>query len=446
MQDTVRVRIAPSPTGYIHVGNTYTAYYNYVFAKRWNGQLVLRLDDTDLERYVEDAEEQIYRLFRWLGIEWDEGPDIGGPHKEYRQSERIEAYRSRADKLVEVGLAYHHEGAIFLRVEDTGSVEFMDLVRGIIHVNKSEIKDQVLIKKNGYPTYMFATVVDDIDFAISHVIRAEDHLSNTPKQILMFEALGADLPRFAHLPLLRNPDRSKLSKRQAHTSLAWYREEGFLPEALKNYLALLGWSHPEEEEIFDEAEFMAKFLLEQVNTTAPVFDLEKLRWMNGMYIRRIQNIELRSQLEEFMQEFQPREWEKIQAHASYETYMTDILRLSQERLKVLGEFWEQNKYFWQTPETDDQKIEKFWPESERMGEFIERVVDVLSVNDLLWKAETLEKKLREVQDELNLKPKSAFMTLRLVVTGQATTPPLFDTLEVLGKVEVVERLRAFVKS
>jgi glutamyl/glutaminyl-tRNA synthetase len=284
----VRVRIAPSPTGFAHVGTAYTALFNFAFARNKNGKFIIRIEDTDVKRHLPRAEEAIYQALSWLGIDWNEGPDKGGKYGPYKQSERLDIYREKAKELIKKDLAYEEEGAIRYK-NPKEDIAWRDLVRGEISFPGSEIGDFVIMKSDGYPTYNFAVVVDDSLMKISHIIRAEEHISNTPRQIALYKALGLKIPEFAHLPLLRNPDRSKISKRKNPVALSWYREQGYLPEALINFLCLLGWSHPEGKEIFSLEEFIKVFDIKRVRKAGPIFNLKKLDWINGEYILKTKN-------------------------------------------------------------------------------------------------------------------------------------------------------------
>ncbi len=336
----VRVRIAPSPTGEdLHIGNVYTGLINWVFAKKHNGKFIIRIEDTDRHRFVEGSEEKILNTLKKFGISYDEGPDIGGPFAPYRQSERLEIYKKHAKELVDSEKAYYcfcseerledmrkaqmakkqapkydryclhnttnakervsngEKFVVRLLIPENREIAFTDLIRGKIIVKSNQLDDQVLVKSDGYPTYHMGVVVDDYLMKISHIIRAEEWIPSTPKHVLLYEAFGWELPVFAHLPILRNPDRSKLSKRKNPVWASWYFDQGFLPEAILNFLALLGWSHPEEKEIFSMDEFSALFELEDVKPVGPIFDLGKLRWMNGAYIRAMENNELVKRLQ-----------------------------------------------------------------------------------------------------------------------------------------------------
>jgi glutamyl-tRNA synthetase len=320
----IRTRIAPSPTGEdIHIGNLYTAYINWAFARKHDGKFIIRIEDTDRTRYVEGAEQKILQTIKDYGLDYDESVDKKGPYAPYRQSERLNIYKKYAEELIEKGKAYYctcskerldevrkkmiaekkvpkydkyclnrqeevtkeietgSSYVIRLNVPENFEVIFNDIIRGEIKINTNNIDDQVLMKSDGFPTYHLAVVIDDHLMEISHVIRAEEWISSTPKHILLYQAFGWKLPLFAHLPILRNPDKTKLSKRKNPVWASWYLEQGYLPDAILNYLALMGWSHPEEKEIFDKEEFIKVFSLERVSPVGPAFDPKKLEWMNG---------------------------------------------------------------------------------------------------------------------------------------------------------------------
>lgn len=422
--DVVRVRIPPSPTGDPHLGTAYMAVFNYIFAKKRHGTVILRFEDTDAERNVEGSEEAIMQGLEWLGIKWDEGP--------YRQSERLDVYRQHAQELVGQELAYEDKGAIFLRVGDDGDVSFTDLSRGEIITPKKEIKDQVLIKSDGVATYNFAVVVDDaIIDKISHVIRGEIHISNTPKQVLMYEALGKPLPQFAHFPHIKGENGEKLSKRHGARSVLEMRAKGFLPEALVNYLILLGWTHPEEKEVFTLEEAAKLFELATMHQSSPTFDLEKLKWLNGQWINRLDPAALASQTEERFFPF-----------TATEPKLADVVPLVRERMRTLAEFEELTHYFFaEEIDVEPKLLAKYITDDQARQEFLLSVLRNLSnLEDKKWAAETLEKTLRAVQQDHNLSPKQAFMTLRVALTGQTATPGLFETIEVLGKQKTLKRL------
>ncbi len=368
----VRTRIAPSPTGEPHIGNMYVALFDWAFAHQQGGQFVVRIEDTDRTRFVEGAEQMILASLRWLGLEYDEGPDKGGPAGPYRQSERLPIYREHVDRLIAAGRAYRcfctperlktvrdeqqkkggattgydrhcrsldsaesarraaagESHTVRLAVPLEGVTKFTDGLRGEIVIENKAVDDQVLLKSDGFPTYHLAVVVDDHLMGVTHVIRAEEWIVSTPKHILLYEAFGWPLPAFYHLSLIRNPDRSKLSKRKNPTNVLWYRQEGFLPEAVTNFLGLLGHSMPDGREIFSREEFLKEFSWQRVNTTGPIFDLEKFEWLNGEWIRRLSVEELAARLKS--EGFWPAGLPEEKAHG--------IVALMQPRLKRLKEF------------------------------------------------------------------------------------------------------------
>ncbi|MBM4082603.1 MAG: glutamate--tRNA ligase, partial [Planctomycetes bacterium] len=369
----VRVRIAPSPTGDPHVGTASMTLFNYVFAKRHGGKFVLRIEDTDLTRSTRESEEAIFRELRWFGLKWDEGPDVGGPYAPYRQSERVDIYKQHARQLVDKGEAYHcfctperleqvrkaqqaakqnpaYDGqcrrlpredaearvkagerhVIRLAVPDDGETTFSDRLRGNITFPNAQIDDQVLLKSDGFPTYHLANVVDDHLMKISHVIRAEEWLSSTPKHVLLYKAFGWDMPTFVHMPILRNPKRGKISKRDGvdYFAISFYRKQGYLPEALANFLGLMGGSLESGEEVFDVDTMARGFSWDRVKTTAPVFDLEKLEWLNGVYIRSLTPDQLTDRL---LAGYTKRT-------AEDRVRLVKIAPLVKERLKTLSEF------------------------------------------------------------------------------------------------------------
>ncbi|MGE4620097.1 MAG: glutamate--tRNA ligase, partial [Planctomycetota bacterium] len=380
---TARVRIAPSPTGDPHVGTAYVALFNRTHARQSGGHFLLRIDDTDRSRYQAESEQQIFRSLQWLGLDWDEGPDKGGPHQPYRQSERFDTYQQKVQELLDNGSAYRcycsqerlaelreqqkkdkarlgYDGCcrqlstqqsqdrfsageahvVRLKVPDSGETRFTDQIRGEIVVANEEIDDQVLIKTDGFPTYHLANVVDDIAFGITHVLRAEEWLISTPKHVLIYQALEEPLPLFFHVPLLRNSDHSKISKRKNPVSLEWFREQGYLREALLNFLALMGWSPPDGEEVFDTSKFEHEFSIDKISTGAPVFDMVKLDWLNGMHIRRLAPEVLAARLDQ--EGFLPPGISPDQA--------LPILPLVTERLTLLSEFTDRTHWYFNDPE------------------------------------------------------------------------------------------------
>mgnify|MGYP001561245797 FL=1 len=444
MSNRVRTRIAPSPTGVdLHIGNAYTALINYVFAKKHQGQFIVRIEDTDRTRFVEGSEKQMLASLTWLGISYDEGP--------YHQSERLETYKKYAEELVKKGHAYYcfctperlaqmrkdqeakHEPPMYdgtcrdlkekksgphvirLKVPRAGVTTFHDVIRGEISFENKLIDDQVILKSDGYPTYHLGVVVDDHLMEISHVIRGEDWISSTPKHILLYHFFGWKLPIYAHMPLLRNPDKSKLSKRKNPVWVSWYKEQGFLPEAVVNYLATLAWAHPKGKEIFSLEEMMKVFTLEAVQATAPIFDIEKLRWMNGEYLRK--DLELSQKIFTFYNQIYPM------------SQINQILPLVKERMKTLAEFSSLAGFFFERPKEFERPVDK---------KLLEIAKAAISSSE--WNHDALEKGIRAAAEKAGLKARDVFMELRVAITGKTVGPPLLESLEVLGKEETLIRL------
>lgn len=470
---TVRTRIAPSPTGDPHVGTAYVALFNYALARRHGGQFILRIEDTDRERSSLASEAMIFDALRWLGLRWDEGPDEGGPHGPYRQSERTAIYREHADLLVARGAAYpcfcsrerldalreeqkakklnfgydgrcrsidRDEAAgrraagescvVRLAMPSSGETVVNDLLRGEVRFDNAQVDDQVLLKSDGFPTYHLANVVDDHLMGITHVIRAEEWLSSLPKHVTLYAGFGWEAPVFCHLPLLRNADRSKISKRKNPVSLNFYRRAGYLPEAMLNYLALMGWAMPDEHEEFSVEEFVSEFTLERISLGGPVFDVEKLRWLNGKYLRRLSP---------------PQLLERLRAQLLSDGHLLEVLPLVQERIDTLEGFFEYASFFF-TGEVayDEEALEAMVPKgrtpadtSKALRALLEEEVDPL----LEWTKEALEAAIRRFAEKSGWPAKEIFMALRVAATGRAASPPLFETLAVLGKETCRRRLR-----
>jgi glutamyl-tRNA synthetase len=469
----VRVRVAPSPTGDPHVGTAYIALFDYCFARANGGKFVLRIEDTDRARSTLASEQAIMRSLKWIGLQWDEGPDCGGPHGPYRQSERSAIYQAAAKQLIESGHAYRcfctaqrleelrkaqlaakgqlgYDGhcrsipadesrrraqageacVVRLAVPDDGETAFDDIVRGHISIANSTIDDQVLLKSDGFPTYHLANVVDDHDMRISHVIRAEEWISSTPKHVLLYSAFGWDAPQFAHMPLLRNPDKSKISKRKNPTSLDWYREQGFLPEALLNFLGLMGWSASDGREIFSLREMVADFSWDRVGKGAPVFDMTKLEWINGEYIRKLSADELARRLRESVP----------MAAAADEVALARAIPLARERLKKLTDFDTVCGFLFReevTPAVADMLPKK--RTAEEAAAALEQARKAMaSAPD--WQHAALEASCRTLAEKIGWKVGDLFMPIRVAVTGSKATPPLFESIEALGRERTLGRL------
>jgi glutamyl-tRNA synthetase len=476
MAGDIRTRIAPSPTGDPHVGTAYVALFNYAMASHAGGQFVLRIEDTDRERSSDASEAMILESLRWLGLQWDEGPDVGGPHGPYRQSERAEIYREHAERLVASGAAYPcfctrarldalreeqrrdkrqlgydglcrslaadevrqrlqegEEHVIRLRMPGDGETVADDLLRGEIRFANAQVDDQVLVKSDGLPTYHLANVVDDHLMGISHVIRAEEWLSSLPKHLQLYHAFGWRLPVFCHLPLLRNADTSKISKRKNPVSINYYRRAGYLPEAMCNYLALMGWTMPDEREEFTLDEFIESFRLEDISLGGPVFDLDKLTWLNGRYIRRLEPAQL---------------LERLRADLLSDAYLLEVLPLVRERIDTLDAFVDYGQFFFVGDVTYDdgaraRMVAKGRTAAQTAKAFrllIEEHLDPL----LEWRASTIEDALRAFCERHDWTSKELFMPVRVAVTGRAATPPLFDTMTVLGREICRRRLRCAI--
>jgi glutamyl-tRNA synthetase len=432
MMTSVRVRIAPSPTGFAHVGTAYTSLFNYAFAKKNQGQFILRIEDTDIKRHVPEAEKAIFAGLRWLGLNYDEGPDVGGQFGPYRQSERLALYKQYADQLLVQGSAYRDQGAIRLKVSKLGETGWNDLIRGKICFQNETVEEFVLLKSNGYPTYNFAVVVDDLEMKISHVIRAEDHISNTPRQLLLYQALDRKPPEFAHLPLLRNPDRSKISKRKNPVVLSWYQEQGYLPEALVNFFCLLGWSHPQEKDVFSLDEFTQLFTFDRISKTAPIFDFNKLDWINGVYIRE----KSEKALVQLIKPFAPK--------GMGDSLINQTIPLVKQRLRKLSDYPELVDFFLKEPKVEAKSLFEKGENKKLIKEQLE-----ISLEDLAtvkaWKAKSLEDLFRKLVKDNHWHLGKYFMMTRIAVTGKTATPPLFETMEVLGKEKTIRRLKAVLK-
>lgn len=478
----VRVRFAPSPTGQLHVGGARTAIYNWAFARKQGGTFVLRIDDTDPERSTAENTEQILRSLRWLGVDWDEGPAVGGDFGPYFQTQRAQNYSAALDRMKANGSAYPcfctaealeakresaradggHVGydrccrAIpadqsaeriaagephvwRLNVPlDRGDIVVDDAVRGETVFPASAMDDFVLVRSDGTPTYNFASVVDDADMDITHVIRGDDHLSNTPRQILVFEALGHFVPRFAHLSMIWGADGKKLSKRHGATSVETFRDEGYLPEALLNYLALLGWSLDAETTVISAETLKSQFSLERISKNPAIFDFDKLDWMNGIYIRQLTP-------PEFVQRALP--WLTEAGLTSVDDYSQrpdwyhTLAPLVAERVKRLDEIADAVRFLFEPDvEIEPAAREKVLLQA-GVSEALGAVIGALaSLDD--WHAEAIEGTLRAVPETLGAKPKTVFQAVRVAVTGSQVSLPLFESLELLGRDSTIVRLQA----
>jgi len=424
----VRVRFAPSPTGYLHVGGARTALFDWLFARQHNGTFILRIEDTDVERSSEEMTRGILDAMTWLGLHWDEGP--------YFQSKRLDLYRELAERLVSGGHAYLDEGAIRFRVPE-GRVTYQDAVFGEISVESDTIENFVLLRSDKHPTYHLSVVVDDIDMRISHVIRGADHISNTPKQILLYRALGASLPVFAHLPLILGPDKTRLSKRHGATSVSAYQEQGILPEAMRNFLALLGWAPGNDQETFDDEALIQAFSLQGISKANAVFNPEKLAWFNAQYIARLPH-------DKVVEYLRP-EYAKVGLwRDSFEKedreWFRSLIDLYRPRAKVLQDFPRQSRIFLTDHvEFDPTAVEKFLKDETVRGH-LRRLADRLAALPE-FNHHSIEEAVRGLANELGVKPGVLMNPARVALTGQSVAPGLFDVMVLFGRENTVQRLR-----
>ena len=460
MTSGVRVRFAPSPTGHLHVGGARTALFNWLFARHHGGVFVLRIEDTDRSRSTEENLAFILDAMRWLELDWDEGPPTTG----YRQTERFDLYRAHAARLLAAGRAYYCDcppelldqqrkaaearketfrytgrcrdrgltaGALRLRIPDAGATVVDDIIHGPVSFEHAQLDDWILVRSDGTPTYNFCVVVDDVTMRITHVIRGNDHLSNTPKQVLCYEALDYQVPAFAHVSMILGADRARLSKRHGATSVQAYREQGILPEAMVNYLARLGWSSGDQE-IFSRAELVERFDIKDVSSSGAIFDQTKLEWLSHEHIKRADGARLAAQVGPFLEAagLRPPPTERL----------VPVLDTLRERAKTLRELVDVGRFYFERPATYDDKARAklFTPAgAERLGLLAERLAAVEP-----FTAATIEALYRRLVEELGLKLVDLAQLSRLAVTGRTASPPLFDVLALLGRDEVLARLRA----
>lgn len=484
---TDRVRIAPSPTGPLHIGTARTALFNYLHARHVGGTFVLRLEDTDVARNTVAFERDILDGLHWLGLEWDEGPEIAGepargPYAPYRQLERMPSHAAAAERLLALDLAYPcyctpteleadrkaqeaareapryvgrcaslgaqeraareadgRRGALRFRVGE-GIVAWDDLIRGRVEIDVTNLGgDFVIVRADGTPLYHFAVVVDDAEMAITHVIRGEDHISNTPKHILLFRALGYEPPVFAHLPLILNPDRTKMSKRKSQTAVSDYIAQGFVREAIVNYLALLGWATGTEEEILTLEEIATRFEIRDVHKGGAVFDRERLEWINGQWIRRLTPDDLIDRLRPFIEaDFVAGRIQRMPADEE----LRALLPVIHERLPTLGAIGDLVGFLWVDAVDVDAGllVPKRWDAATTLDGLTAARATIAEVGAVAFEADELEPPLRALAEGRGWKAGDLFMAIRVAVTGQTATPPLFDTLVALGRDRVLERL------
>ena len=469
---TVRTRVAPSPTGSPHLGTAYIALFNKAFAEQQNGQFILRIEDSDAARSTSQSEQEILNCLRWLNLEWDEGPDVGGPSGPYRISERLDVYRKYAEELVELGGAFYcfctperldtlrqeqrkrgettrYDGlcttlsrdevqerignnepyVIRLKVPDSGTCSFKDQIRGEVTIPWNQVDMQVLLKSDGMPTYHLAAPVDDHLMGITHVLRGEEWLNSCPKHVLLYEYLGWDYQELYHLPLLRNTDQSKMSKRKNPTGIKYYRDKGYLPEALLNYLATMGWSMPDESEHFSYAEFVTHLDLNRISPRGPVFDHEKLDWLNGRYLRDLTR-------EQLIQRY----WEWLSRGDQVEA-TTDMLS---ERIERFDQVFSQVDYLLgDRPLLNEESFVKLKLENEEITRVFDFTLRALSEVEI-WTSESIQEAIRATANLMEIKFRDFLAPLFIAISGRSVALPLFDSMNVLGREICRDRIRSAI--
>ncbi|MGI6567006.1 MAG: glutamate--tRNA ligase [Firmicutes bacterium] len=477
---TVRTRFAPSPTGFLHVGGARTALFNWLYARHHGGIFVLRIEDTDLERSTEESVNAILEGLEWLGLTWDEGPGCGGDFGPYFQSERLEIYQEYVQRLLDEGKAYHcyctpeelqarreqalaegrdpkydrrcanlteeekralqaegRQSVIRFLSNDVGTTEVNDLIRGQIIFENGMLDDFVIQKSDGMPTYNFAVVIDDHLMKITHVIRGDDHISNTPRQIQVYQALGFPVPEFAHLPMILGNDKTRLSKRHGATSVTEYRDQGFLPKAMVNYLALLGWSYSATDTLFTPEELIEKFTLDRVSRNPAVFDMKKLEWMNGVYLRELDPEELTDLV-------LPRLQQEGLLPESIDTPVRERVKKIavslQSRIRTLGEFVPSSRYFFEDDiEYDPAAVDKILVRDYVPGMFAMLVEKLMQVEP--FTEANIEQVFLEVQENVGRKLGDVIQPVRVAVTGTRVSPGMYEVLAALGRPRTLERLK-----
>ncbi len=480
--NSVRVRFAPSPTGHLHIGGARTALFNYLFAKRMGGRFILRIEDTDLARSSIESERVIVNDLKWLGIQWDEGIDAGGDNGPYRSTERLDIYKPYIDKLIEEGKAYYcyctqqeleeerkalsekgemprylgkcrclteeqrqelemegRKPSIRFKVPESKMIEINDKVRGKVEFESGGIGDFIIVKSDGIPVYNFAVVIDDALMGITHVIRGEEHLSNTPRQALVYEAFGFKVPEFAHVSLILGADRTKMSKRHGSTWVEQYRDAGYLPEAIVNFLALLGWSPGEEREFFSLQELTDKFSLDRVSKNPAIFDIDKLNWMNGQYIKdspvrritelAVPHLENKGYLNSAS--FKDLDW------------LDSVVKSVQDELSYVGEIADKVDIYFNDNISINEPEAKEVMGMEHVPELLKVLRDkVLSMPEI--DEDSARNLLKEIQKETGIKGKNLFMPVRVALTGQTHGPELFEVINILGKDRIAKRLKQII--
>jgi glutamyl-tRNA synthetase len=467
----IRTRLAPSPTGNPHIATILQALLDFAYAKQNQGKFILRIEDTDKKRQVEGSEEVIFNTLEWFDLSPDESPLKKGDFGPYRQSERLDLYQKYSKQLIDKGHAYYcfcsperldqvrkdlqkkgqppmydkhcrnlskkeiqekiktESYVTRLKIPTNKTITVKDLVRGEIKFDSNTIDDQVILKSDGFPTYHLAVVIDDHLMEITHMLRGEEWISSAPKHVLLYQYFNWEPPKFIHTPLLRNPDKSKLSKRHGHASVEWYQDKGYLKEAIINFLATRVWNHPQGKEIFDLKEFIKHFTFKKMHIQGPIADIDKLNWFNSQWIRKLPPEDILKRLEKFT----PKELTKEK--------LKKIWPLISQRIEHLSQVKDLVSYFITQPELYPKEILKESKmDNQQTKEYLNKVEAVIK-NIKTWNLESIKTALHQLQQQENLKPRPAFMTLRIAITGRAFTPPLFDVLEVIGQETVINRLK-----
>jgi glutamyl-tRNA synthetase len=426
----VKVRFAPSPTGFLHLGSARTALFNWLYARHTGGKFLLRIEDTDKARSSKKFLDEILEDLKWMGIDWDEEP--------LHQSERFEVYREKAEEILAKGKAYKEGEAIIFKVEKGRTIEVNDMIHGKIAVNTDNIKDQVMIKSDGSPTYNFACVVDDAYMEITHILRGDDHISNTPKQILFYEALELTPPKFGHMPLILGQDGAKLSKRHGGVSFEEYKREGFLPEALANYLILLGWFPGEDREVLSMDEAVKLFDISDMSDVQAKFDIQKLRWLNGEYIMKKTTEELLPLIKDQLLTA------GFDMSGVTDDYISKLVNLYKIRIKTLRELGELADWFFKDDFTMDEEGKRKYLDKEENKDNIRIFADRLDgLED--FSHENIEKICRDIAEERELKAADIIHPTRLAISGKTRGAGLFEVMELLGKEKVIKRMRGIDK-
>ena len=435
----VRLRFAPSPTGYLHVGGARTALFNWLYARRHSGVFILRIEDTDVERSSSEMVTGILDGLRWLGIDWDEGPEAGGPHAPYFQSQRLDRYRAAALELVDRGQAYVDEGAIRFKVPP-GKTSFTDSVHGPIEFDNEHIESFVILRSDRHPTYHLSVVVDDIDMAVTHVVRGDDHISNTPKQVLLYQAFDKPVPSFAHVPLIMGPDKKRLSKRHGATSVMEYAKQGYLPDAMVNFLALLGWGTGSDDELLTRDELIARFSLEGISGGNAVFNTEKLDWFNHQYLLKLPDDDLIARLRPLLEDAGM--WRDSLPGAEREWFVR-VLALLRPRCKKLGEFVEQLAPFFTDPHSYDRDGVTKHLSAPEMPAHLQALGERLAQLEA-WNESALEQQLRSLAEARGIKAGPLIHGTRLALTGRMVSPGLFEMATLVGRDRTLARVARLI--